>query len=585
MRRPSKKPLRAAAKSSGRRSVRHRPLRVEWLEPRRLLSAVPQFSQAVVFGDSLSDTGNDSAFASLLGYKTSNGRFTSDPTSKPPSAGTGVWHEVLETELGIARATPSSKGGSNWAYGAATTGSGTQDFGIVHNVGQQVSDYLSSTHNVASSTALYMFWAGANDLLDAADNLTGTVSVHALESAANTAAANLENDIKQFAADGAKYVLWPNLPALDQTPDARSSYSATVEAALADAVLTFNNDLASAIQSIHSAYPSEVVYSLDVYTPFNEMLEHTYPAYNFSDVTDAASSVTPVPASADTYLFWDKLHPTEEAHKLLGDTAYNLIASSPSVSKWSGGGANANWSTPANWGGAALAANDYVEFVAAAGASTTNDLAAGTQFDNVTFDAGAGAFTLNGNAVNLAGNVTNNSASKETINLPLVLTGNRTLDAAAGGLTIAGNIGQTGGSYGITKTGPGTVTLSGVNTYTGGTLVSAGTVVVTSPSALPSGSAVTVGASGAFESIAPAIDLNSAGVVASTTFVAKPALPGPSTPAVHNKAILAVAGQKRAVSLAWLMDWPGGSGSGGQDEIKRRAIEAMDAVLAEYGQQ
>ncbi len=560
-----------------------------------MLTGVPQFSQAIVFGDSLSDTGNDSAYASLLGYKTSNGRFTSDPTSKPPSAGTGVWHEVLETELGIARATPSSSGGSNWAYGAATTGSGTQDFGIVHNVGQQVSDYLSSAHNIASSTALYMFWAGENDLLDAADNLTGTVNVHALESAANTAATNLENDIKQFAADGAKYVLWPNLPALDQTPDARSSYSATTEAALADAVLTFNNDWAAAIQSIHSVYPSEVVYSLDIYTPFNQMLEHTYAAYNFSNVTDAASSVTPVPASADTYLFWDKLHPTEEVHKLLGDTAYNLIASTPLVARWSGGGTNANWSTAANWGGTPIAANDYVEFVAAAGVSTTNDLAAGTQFDNVTFDAGAGAFTLNGNTVNLAGDVTNNSANKETINLSLVLTGNRTLNAAAGGLNIAGNIGQTGGSYGITKTGSGTVTLSGVNTYTGGTQVSAGTVVVTSPSALPPGSALTVGAGGAFGSAASAPASTSAGavtasvssvhdVVAPTAFGEKSALPGRLIPAVHDHAILAITATEHPAGYAWLTDWLGASASGGQDDIKRRAMQAADFVLAEYGQ-
>ena len=106
------------------------------------------------------------------------------------------------------------------------------------------------------------------------------------------------------------------------------------------------------------------------------------------------------------------------------------------VSKWSGGGANANWSTAANWGGNAIAANDYVEFAAAAGVSTNNDLAAGTPFGNVTFDAGAGAFTLNGNAMKLAGDVTNNSVNTETINLPLVLTGNRAINAVAGGLTI-----------------------------------------------------------------------------------------------------------------------------------------------------
>ena len=65
--------------------MRYRRLAVERLEPRRLLSGLPQFLQAVVFGDSLSDTGNDSAYASLLGYKTSNGRFTSDPTARRPA--------------------------------------------------------------------------------------------------------------------------------------------------------------------------------------------------------------------------------------------------------------------------------------------------------------------------------------------------------------------------------------------------------------------------------------------------------------------------------------------------------------------
>src|SRR5271170_7785313 len=115
MRMPRKTPSRDARKISVRNYVRHRRLCVEQLEPRRLLSGVPQFSQAVVFGDSLSDTGNDSNLASLFGYVTTNGRFTSDPTSKPPSAGTGVWHEELETKLGIAHATKSSSGGSNWA--------------------------------------------------------------------------------------------------------------------------------------------------------------------------------------------------------------------------------------------------------------------------------------------------------------------------------------------------------------------------------------------------------------------------------------------------------------------------------------
>ena len=41
---------------------------------------------------------------------------------------------------------------------------------------------------------------------------------------------------------------------------------------------------------------------------------------------------------------------------------------------------------------------------------------------------------------------------------------------------IKGAIGESGGIYGITKAGPGTLILSGANTYTGDTTVNAGTL-------------------------------------------------------------------------------------------------------------
>jgi autotransporter-associated beta strand protein len=46
--------------------------------------------------------------------------------------------------------------------------------------------------------------------------------------------------------------------------------------------------------------------------------------------------------------------------------------------------------------------------------------------------------------------------------------------------------------------GPGTLVLSGTNSYTGGTTVEAGTLIVTSNTALPDGSSLTVGAGGTF---------------------------------------------------------------------------------------
>ena len=49
-------------------SVYHRRLMCEPLEDRRLLSVAPHFSQMIVFGDSLSDTGNTYQAASIAGH-------------------------------------------------------------------------------------------------------------------------------------------------------------------------------------------------------------------------------------------------------------------------------------------------------------------------------------------------------------------------------------------------------------------------------------------------------------------------------------------------------------------------------------
>ena len=109
-----------------------------------------------------------------------------------------------------------------------------------------------------------------------------------------------------------------------------------------------------------------------------------------------------------------------------------------------------------------------------------------------------GPFTLNGNGVELGGGITNESQNTQTVNLPLTLIGNQTIDAVSGSVVIAGGIGQSGGGYGITKTGSGTAVLSGVNTYSGVTTVSQGTLVIASASALPDGTSLVVGAGGIF---------------------------------------------------------------------------------------
>src|SRR5438046_5737611 len=119
------------------------------------------FTQIIVFGDSLSDDGNiahrvrDTFGFSYpsSNFNYSNYRFTDD-TNTAPAANlyTGTWHEPLaKTFLSLPVATNSLDGGTDYAFGGATTKDGTQDRTLINNVhvtidniGRQVNDYLAS---------------------------------------------------------------------------------------------------------------------------------------------------------------------------------------------------------------------------------------------------------------------------------------------------------------------------------------------------------------------------------------------------------------------------------------------------------
>ncbi len=206
-----------------------------------------------------------------------------------------------------------------------------------------------------------------------------------------------------------------------------------------------------------------------------------------------------------------------------------------------GGGSNVNWSDAANWGGTAIATGNDLAFSGSAGLNNTNDLAAGTQFGNLTFSAGAGAFTLNGNSLELSGVITNYSTNPQTINLAL------------------------GGTAGLTKTGPGTVILSGANNYTGGTAVAAGKLIVTSSTALPGGTNLSIGAN------------------ALTAFGAIVSAAAPATAAIASDAVAPVMPDMRKPVLPEV--WAIAATADGQPYRQPPPISAWDAALAGYGRE
>ena len=118
----------------------------------------------------------------------------------------------------------------------------------------------------------------------------------------------------------------------------------------------------------------------------------------------------------------------------------------------------------------------------------TISLAADTKADGTGND-GTGTLSIGAGATVVSSNATANAITLRGANIEIDTTGfDMTLGSPVNG----------GGAAGLTKIGTGCLTLSAVNSYTGGTTVLAGTLRVTVAGALTDDSSLTVGAGGTF---------------------------------------------------------------------------------------
>ena len=178
--------------------------------------------------------------------------------------------------------------------------------------------------------------------------------------------------------------------------------------------------------------------------------------------------------------------------------------SAPITGQWAvnGGG---DWSSPASWFGGYIpgAPQDTAVFgaVLTAGTAAVN-LDIPVSLAGLAFSPSGGASYLITSASSI-GLTLSNTAGPATLSIstgtneiavPITLQSNLSVSASIGSeLTISGAIGEAGGSRSLTFGGGGKLILSGVNGYSGGTVVSDGTLVVTSPDALADYSNLTVG--------------------------------------------------------------------------------------------
>jgi outer membrane lipase/esterase len=322
-----------------------------------MTTPVLAYDQLYVFGDSLSDTGN-------------NGRFTYDSNKHL------LYDEVLAQRIGAALVA-SDNGGDNYAAGG---GVAVPALNPADNTQDQVQSYLNRVNGRADGDGLYIHWIGGNDLAAAALNPATAPGV-----AYNSAAAAAAQVHSLFNA-GAGTVIVPTVPNIGSTPQLMELIiqqaltpvqNAAVQAAYAtlNSLATPNNDSrtqaihqaltaaaaqGSAIPQVQQAIAAQLIAAfdslsaqagqltdfynqsedrllaqgggnivrVDVNKLFSEAIAN--PAqFGFTNTAGMAcppgvssavcSSAMPGFDSSQSYLFADHFHPSPQAHQLIAD--------------------------------------------------------------------------------------------------------------------------------------------------------------------------------------------------------------------------------------------------------------------------
>jgi autotransporter-associated beta strand protein len=174
-----------------------------------------------------------------------------------------------------------------------------------------------------------------------------------------------------------------------------------------------------------------------------------------------------------------------------------------------------------NGGTMIASANTFITVANGASSSGTMNLQSGglLKAHSIAQGAGVAAFNFSG------GTLENTPASTLAVTMPVNLSGSGAVAIDNSETGTFGAAAAISGSGSLFKLGGGTLTLSGTNTYTGGTNVFGGTLVVTTPQGIEDGTNLYVGTSGAF--FAPVVPAPAVGGGAASAGVT--AVPEPGT--------------------------------------------------------
>ena len=271
----------------------------------------------VAFGDSLSDTGNASALAALLGQT-----FPQAPYAPGRLSNGALWVEQLGSSLGVP---VDSK-----AFAGAYTDTRNVGGAFVPGIATQVGGYLSANPAVNPNN-LYTVFGGANDIFQLLAGNSATLP--------DESAQNIANRVSALIGAGATELLVPNLPNLGAVPGVVAGGNVAITAATGSTLL-FNSTLAALLNNISLANPTVNIRQVDIFTTFTGLAPGvgglTNTTQNYITSVGGTQGVNPTISAAGLaagsptgFLFWDEVHPTTLGHSFIAQSALATVVPEP----------------------------------------------------------------------------------------------------------------------------------------------------------------------------------------------------------------------------------------------------------------
>jgi phospholipase/lecithinase/hemolysin len=294
------------------------------------------FTELYVFGDSLSDSGNNAALIGANGAQviTGDSYIPSQPYALGAYTNASTWVSAFSAGLGLGSYGAASLAGfGNYAYGGATAATDGSLLGYfppsatTQLLGAPVAPslpggfpggYLYGKSSVPSS-ALFVIAIGGNDVRDTATAVVSGGGQGIIAGQAAAYATAVGNMVDALQAKGAQHIVVWDAPDLGLTPAALAAPAtfATLSTGISRA---FNLALSARMAG------EAGVTIFDIFGVTNQIVADPG-AYGLTNVTHACGAIAGCDPS--TSMFWDGIHPTSAGHAII---ASQMLAAVPEPS-------------------------------------------------------------------------------------------------------------------------------------------------------------------------------------------------------------------------------------------------------------